>query len=525
MRNRRAWALAIVLGAVALATVVLAVALDEPIRQRIESAMNAKLDGYTASIRALDFHPIGFSVELYDVVVVQHAHPDPPVVRIERLTASVDWTALLRAKVVADFTLDRPRIHVDRAHVEREQEDEIPVQRRGWQEALQAIYPLEINTFTVNDGELTYLEDDQARPVRIQAVNAVASEIRNVRSGPGQYPSPLWLDAVIFESGRLAIDGHADFLRTPHAGVKGRLEIGGVELQALRPVLARWGLVVSQGTLGGAGAVEWAPDVKVVDLEEARVAGLRADWVYRPETAEPAKEAARETAEAAEEVSNDPEMLLRARRVEMTDATVGFVNRQARPEYRVFLSEASLVLENVSNHRREGTATAQLRGQFMGNGATTVTATFRPEVRGPDFDIDARIENTDMRTMNDLLRAHGRFDVVSGVFSVYSEVGVKNGRVAGYVKPLFRDLDVYDQAQDRDKPFGARLRERAVELLGKVLKNKPREEVATVVSLEGPVQNPDASTLQAVLNLVRNAFFDAILPGFERESRRAVAAD
>jgi hypothetical protein len=255
------------------------------------------------------------------------------------------------------------------------------------------------------------------------------------------------------------------------------------------------------------------------------VAGLRADWVYRPQTAAPAKEAVRETAEAAGEVTNDPGMLLRARRVEMTDATVGFVNRQARPEYRVFLSEASLVLENVSNHRREGTATAQLRGQFMGSGATTVTATFRPEVRGPDFEIDARIENTDMRTMNDLLRAHGRFDVVSGVFSVYSEVSVQNRRIDGYVKPLFRDLDVHDQAQDRDKPFGARLRERAVELLGKVLKNQPRDEVATVASLKGPVQNPQSSTLQIVLNLVRNAFFDAILPGFQRESRRSLDDD
>jgi hypothetical protein len=65
-----------------------------------------------------------------------------------------------------------------------------------------------------------------------------------------------------------------------------------------------------------------------------------------------------------------------------------------------------------------------------------------------------RIENTDMHAMNDLLRAHAKFDVSSGVFSVFSELHVKNGRVTGYVKPLFRDLKVYDAAQDEENRWG-----------------------------------------------------------------------
>ncbi|HXH82461.1 MAG TPA: DUF748 domain-containing protein [Candidatus Tectomicrobia bacterium] len=512
------WTLGILVVLVVLATIVAAL-IDEPMRRAIEQAMNDQLDGYTATIRALDFHPIGFSVELFDVVVVQQKHPDPPVIRLERLAASVHWAALLRGKLVADFTLDRPRVHVDRTHVDKEAEDEVPVDERGWQDALQAVYPLKINRFEVNGGHVTYIEAAGARPVTIQALDIVANEIRNVRSGPGQYPSPLRLDAVVFDTGRLAIRGDADFLRKPHVAVKGRLDLVGVPLDALRPVLARWGVAVTQGTLSASGTTEWAPDVKVAELERVAVDGLRADWVYRPRTAAPAKQAARKTAEAASEVSNDPGMMLRARRVEVNDATVGFVNRQTTPEYRVFLAGTQLVIENVSNHRTEGTATARLTGRFMGSGATTVTAAFRPEVRGPDFDLDVRIENTDMRTMNDLLRAHAGIDVVSGVFSVFSEIRVQNRRVDGYVKPLFRDLDVHARQQDAQKGFFAELKERAADVLGKVLKNEPREEVATVTRISGPLQNPNPSTWQALLNLVRNAFFDAILPGFERQRR------
>ena len=142
--------------------------------------------------------------------------------------------------------------------------------------------------------------------------------------------------------------------------------------------------------------------------------------------------------------------------------------------------------------------------------------------QGPDFDVDSRIENVDLRTMNDLLRAHAKFDVASGVFSVYSEMHVKNGRIEGYVKPLFRDLVVYDSTQDSDKSLGQKVKERVVDVVGKVLKNRQRDQVATVVPISGAAENPNAQTLETVLGLVQNAFIKAILPGFEKESARVV---
>jgi Domain of Unknown Function (DUF748) len=206
----------------------------------------------------------------------------------------------------------------------------------------------------------------------------------------------------------------------------------------------------------------------------------------------------------------------------VNDATVGFVNEEATPRYRVFLANTTLVMDNFSNQRTEGTATARLDGRFMGSGTTTARATFRPEINGPDFDLNVRIENTDLKAMNDLLRAHAKVDVVSGVFSVYTEVAVKNGRVEGYVKPLFRDLDVYDPAQDENKSFGRKLKEKTADLVGKVLRNRPREEVATVVPISGPVGDAKASTWETLVRLIQNGFFKAILPGFERQRSHAI---
>jgi len=50
-----------------------------------------------------------------------------------------------------------------------------------------------------------------------------------------------------------------------------------------------------------------------------------------------------------------------------------------------------------------------------------------------------------------------------------------------------------------------------------LLKNRPRQQVATQTDISGPLEDPRTNIGQIIVNLVRNAFFKAILPGFERE--------
>jgi hypothetical protein len=87
----------------------------------------------------------------------------------------------------------------------------------------------------------------------------------------------------------------------------------------------------------------------------------------------------------------------------------------------------------------------------MGTGETKARGTFRPETNSPDLDLSICIDRTQMRAMDDLLQAYGNFDVVAGLFSLYSELSVKNRQIQGYVKPLIKDLTAYDRRQDREK--------------------------------------------------------------------------
>jgi hypothetical protein len=123
--------------------------------------------------------------------------------------------------------------------------------------------------------------------------------------------------------------------------------------------------------------------------------------------------------------------------------------------------------------------------------------------------------------MNDLLRAYGRFDAAEGRFFFYSELSARNGLITGYVKPVFKDMKIYASDQEKGKPFTRKVYERLVGGVAKLLENRSREEVATKSDVSGRIDNPRVSVVDVVLRLVQNAFFKAILPGFDLESGRA----
>jgi hypothetical protein len=191
------------------------------------------------------------------------------------------------------------------------------------------------------------------------------------------------------------------------------------------------------------------------------------------------------------------------------------VNQAANPPYRVLFTNTDLQLTGLTNQSAEAPARAVMHGKFMGSGATEATMTFRPHQKGGDLNLKVSIEHTDLTKMNELLRAYGKFEVAGGDFSLYSEVTVRDGTIAGYVKPLFRDITVA-KSEVPEKTFGQKLREHLIAGAAKILKNRPRKEVATKADLSGPLGSPQTSIMQVVGRLIENAFFKAILPGFDQ---------
>jgi hypothetical protein len=122
-----------------------------------------------------------------------------------------------------------------------------------------------------------------------------------------------------------------------------------------------------------------------------------------------------------------------------------------------------------------------------------------------------------MKAMGKIFQAYGKFDIKKGEFSFFSEMTIRNNSVQGYVKPIFKNMEVTDMRTPEQKSLPHELYVGAVDVLTKLLKNRPRQQVATETDISGPLEDPRANIGQIIVNLVRNAFFKAILPGFERE--------
>ena len=502
----------LLIASLALLIFFVATHFDEYLRRTLETKINQRLKGYSVTIAHAHLSPFGLSLTLQGLVIRQQANPEPPVADLPRLTASVEWREILHGHLVADAVFDSPRVHLNLTQLRQEDRDKIEVQDRGWQQALESIYPLKFNEIRVRNGDLVYIDTDPERPLHISKWNFVASNIRNIRSGDRVYPSPIHSDGVIFETGRGVLDGRANFLAEPYPAFKAQYKVEAVPLRRLRPIVKRENLTLSGGILSSHGDFEYGPRHRDVHIADVTVRELLLDYHHTPATTNAAKE---KVAEAAKD--KQPAVPVRVDRFAIEDSRLGLVSVAKDRPFRVFLDNADFSLTNFSSGFRQGPAKAKLSGRFMGSGSVRGSATFRDNTKGPDFDLAVQVEGASLPSINELLRAYGKFDVVSGTFSVYTEMKVHNGRVDGYVKPLFKDVKVYSPKQDKKKPVLKKLYEKIVGGLSHILENKPRDQVATVADISGTLDDPNTSTWEIIVRLVSNAFVKAILPGFERE--------
>lgn len=505
-----------IIAAVVMAVLSVAFAfVDEPLRRYAERQANRALKGYHLQIGALDFHPLGLSVDLEDVVLAQEKRPEQPLARIDRWTAGIHWRDLLTGNVVSDHEIVRPIIHLTRTQATEEARDDRDLKARGWQKAVLELYPLEINALKIVDGDVTYSDSANSKPIQLRAIQVHAENIRNIHSADHAYPSTIKLETDVFGSGRLVIDGKADFLAEPHLGVDADLTLAHVELKELLPLAGRMNLQVREGTLDAKGHVEFAPSVQQVELQELTIDRLRADYVQAGNSTEKAKQATQGAVARAKGGPKQPQLALRIKQGKLSNGELGFVNKNIEPNYRVFVAQLNMNIHDFSNRFDQGTGKVDLTGLFMGSGKLTANALFRPQKPLPDFDLKVKIVKTALKSMNNILRAHAGADVTSGNFAFFSEMTVQRGTVDGYVKPFFKNVEVYDPAQDEDKSVFKQVYEGLVDGIVTMFKNEPQDEVATETEVKGPLEDPRASTWDILINLVKNAFLKAIVPGFK----------
>lgn len=206
------------------------------------------------------------------------------------------------------------------------------------------------------------------------------------------------------------------------------------------------------------------------------------------------------------------------------DGSVHFRTFQSAQPIDVYLGQLDASVDNLTNIHNDITpmvTTVKAHAKAMGQADFDYEMRLNPFSYYPTYHMAARLIGLDVTKTNDLVRTYGGFDFKGGWFDLVIEIDAKEGMVQGYIKPLFRNLRVFDLQQDvkNDNPvqfFWQALVAGAEELL----KNQPRDQFGTLIPFTGDETGTKPDILATLGNVLRNAFIRAYLPKLERGAVR-----
>ncbi|HEV2293110.1 MAG TPA: DUF748 domain-containing protein [Tepidisphaeraceae bacterium] len=200
------------------------------------------------------------------------------------------------------------------------------------------------------------------------------------------------------------------------------------------------------------------------------------------------------------------------------DGQIRFVAAVTSPPVEMSIDDLQASVENLTNIHDEVTplvATVTAEGLAMGHAMLEYEMKIDPFSYKPTFQMAFRLLGLDVTKTNDLTRAYGSFDFEDGWFDLVIEMDAKEGQLDGYVKPLFRDVEVISRQDVREDNALQVFWEALIGGAAEILKNQPRDQVATLVEMHGDLSDPNINVLEIIGNLLRNAFIRAYLPRLE----------
>ena len=214
----------------------------------------------------------------------------------------------------------------------------------------------------------------------------------------------------------------------------------------------------------------------------------------------------------------------RINRATVTDGSIHFRAIDTNPPADVYLSDLRATVENLTNIHDDLDpliATVKAEALAMDHAKVEYEMKLDPSSYRPTFQVAVRLLGLDVTKVNDLSRAYGAFDFERGWFDLVVEIDAKEGGMEGYVKPLFRDVEILSLRQDvREDDVLRVFWEALVGTTVGLLENPPRDQFATIVPMHGELRDPQTDLLATIGNVLRNAFIRAYLPKLHGEAEQ-----
>lgn len=211
----------------------------------------------------------------------------------------------------------------------------------------------------------------------------------------------------------------------------------------------------------------------------------------------------------------------RIQHLTVVNGSIYFRNEALQPPLEAGVSGMEASIRNINNYedRKEPLyATAKITGETTGKGKLEMGLLFDPLNERPTFDLNLSTTGVELKALNSIFKSYGGVDFYRGTADLIVEVAAENGRFKGYVKPLLKNVEVFNAKQDIKKDKDGIFKifwEAIVGTVEELLENQPKDQFATKIPIQGRLDAPGIDLFDAVNAVFRNAFVQAFMPWFD----------
>lgn len=219
----------------------------------------------------------------------------------------------------------------------------------------------------------------------------------------------------------------------------------------------------------------------------------------------------------ANDVATKLNALLPARveRVEVKRGSFSFRDANSPGQPELSLRRIELAVENIAT-RAELTqgrpATVSLSALLGKSGDLSGFVSADLFAKSMNIAGNIALRGWQLAELYELEKANAKIHTPKGTLDMFAEFKVKNGKISGGVKPVLKNVEVRPTEDSIGNKLKAWAADTALDLFSDRVPG--RDAVATVVPIQGHLDDPKAQVVPTVLSIVRNAFVEGIASGF-----------
>tara|TARA_A200000159_G_scaffold164955_1_gene198097 strand:- start:27419 stop:28594 length:1176 start_codon:yes stop_codon:yes gene_type:complete len=201
--------------------------------------------------------------------------------------------------------------------------------------------------------------------------------------------------------------------------------------------------------------------------------------------------------------------------LKIIDGKISLVNQTKKGEIPTYIANINADIKNITNAQnltKTLVTSVDVKGDLMGEATLTLVGKLDPFSEQANFDFNMEVQRFSVKQIQTVFNVYTPFDIEAGGIDGAMELAAKSNEVNGYAKAGVYDLSIFSWREDAEKDDDGLFTiifEGGADLLSAILENDESQLVAARIPIEGTLDSTDISTFQAVVSVLKNAFFDA----------------